>query len=60
MPKWGVGPYRLEVDALRRRLIDAAVKANGGNLTAAGRTLGLSRTGVLKAMKRLGMRRGVR
>jgi len=44
------------VEKLERRMIDAALRAEGRNNSAAARRLGLSRVGLLKMMTRLGLR----
>jgi len=44
------------VSELERRMISEALKADGGNRSAAARRLGLSRAGLLKMMTRLGLR----
>jgi DNA-binding NtrC family response regulator len=47
--------YHHEVDALRRRLIEAALAACGGNAAAAAQRLGMSRQGFSYLRRRLGL-----
>ncbi len=47
--------YHHEVDALRRRLIEAALAACGGNAAAAAQRLGMSRQGFSYLRRRLGI-----
>ena len=46
-----------QVDALERRLIRAALTQHDGNQTRAAKTLGVSRYGLQKMMKRLGVQK---
>jgi len=47
--------YHREVDAVRRRLIESALAACGGNLTAAAHSLGMSRQGFSYLKRQLGI-----
>jgi len=47
--------YHREVDAVRRRLIESALAACGGNLTAAAQSLGMSRQGFSYLKRQLGI-----
>ena len=49
------GSLRARVDALEASLLEAALQAAHGNKAEAARALGLSRFGLHKMMKRLGL-----
>jgi DNA-binding NtrC family response regulator len=46
---------RAHMERLERSLIRAALDRTGGNQSAAARVLGISRYGLIKKMKRLGI-----
>ena len=52
----GTGNLAEAVANLERRMIAAALAAEGGNRSAAARRLGLSRVGLIKMMARLGVK----
>ena len=43
------------IDSLERRMIDDALRKSAGNKQKAAQTLGLSRQGLIKKLKRLGL-----
>jgi DNA-binding NtrC family response regulator len=43
------------IDALERRMIEEALQKSGGNKQKAAQALGLSRQGLIKKLKRLGL-----
>ena len=47
--------YHLEVDAVRRRLLEDALAASGGKRAEAARRLGLSRQALSYLLRQLGM-----
>jgi two-component system response regulator HupR/HoxA len=49
------GPLRDQVDDLERRAIAAALERHGGNKSRVADELGLSRPGLAKKMRRLGL-----
>ena len=54
----GAGFFKSRVAALERRMILEALDECGGNVTRAADQLGLSRNGLQKMIKRLGLRKG--
>jgi two-component system, NtrC family, response regulator len=54
-PRRGTANYHLEVDALRRRLLEDALAASGGRRAEAARRLGLSRQALSYLMGQLGL-----
>jgi two-component system NtrC family response regulator len=54
-PRRGGAVYHLEVDALRRRLLEDALAATGGRRAEAARRLGLSRQALSYLMRQLGL-----
>ncbi|MCS6798427.1 MAG: sigma 54-interacting transcriptional regulator, partial [Myxococcota bacterium] len=56
LPPPAASSLRAQIDALERRLVRDALAATGGNQSQAARRLGISRYGLLKMMRRLGIR----
>jgi two-component system nitrogen regulation response regulator NtrX len=55
----GTGPLRDRIREFERRTIEEALEANGGNVTATARALGLERSHLYKKMKEVGVTRDV-